>query len=68
MKKFGVLGLNEKSNVFVQLRYSDQQFRHEIARDRVEQMSLNCARYAAHNVSQSFKAESRIEKGQDPEK
>ena len=62
MKKFGVR-LDEISYVFVQFRHSDQQLGHEIARDRIEQMSLNCARNAAHNASQSNKAKIRIKKG-----
>lgn len=62
MKKFGVR-LDEIGHVFVQFRNPDQQLGHEIARDRIEQMSLNCARNAAHNASQSNKAEIRIEKG-----
>jgi hypothetical protein len=62
MKKFGVR-LDEIGHVFVQFRHPDQQFRHEFARDRVEQMCLNCARNAAHNASQLIKAEIPIKKG-----
>jgi hypothetical protein len=63
MKKFGVLGLNEISDVLVQFGHPDQKLCDELARERVDQMTLNCARYAAHNASQLIKAETRQEKG-----
>lgn len=65
MKKFGVLGLNEISDVFVQFRHPDQKLGDKFARECVDQMTLNCARYAAHNASQLIKAETRLKKGHE---
>jgi hypothetical protein len=65
MKKFGVLWLDEISDVFVQFRHPDQELRDKCARDRIDQMTLNCACYAAHNASQLIKADIRLKKGHE---
>jgi len=63
MKKFGVLWSNEISDVFVQFGHPDQELSDKFACERVDQMSLNCARNAAHNASQLIKADIRLKKG-----
>ena len=65
LKKFGVLRLNEIGYVFVQFRHPDQELGDKCARERIDQMTLNCACYATHNASQLIKADIRLKKGHE---